>query len=94
MASVRKIAAALNGAPDGDGWVCRCPAHPDANPSLRVVDHGGKTLVYCRAGCTQSAVITALKKLGLWKRWGRGPARQEQQTDSPAPAQGSLPATR
>jgi hypothetical protein len=25
----------------------------------------------------------------LWKRWGRGPARQEQQTDSPAPAQGT-----
>ena len=85
--NARKIVAALNGAPDGDGWVCRCPAHADTNPSLRVVDRGGKTLVCCRAGCTQSEVITALKKLRLWKSWGRGVARRQQQDDKPAPAQ-------
>lgn len=82
-----KIAAALNGVPDRDGWVCRCPAHADTNPSLHVADRGSRTLVYCRAGCTQSAVVTALKKLGLWKSWGRGPTRREQQADKPEPAQ-------
>jgi hypothetical protein len=86
--NARKIVETLNGAPDGDGWVCCCPAHADVNPSLRLVERGGKTLVCCRAGYTQSAVIAALKKLRLWNRWGRaGAARRKQPDDKPAPKQ-------
>ena len=57
-----KVLAAL---PDrrksGRGWVARCPAHDDRNPSLSV-DPGddGRALVKCRAGCTTEAVVGAL----------------------------------
>jgi putative DNA primase/helicase len=65
-----KIAEALGGPliPDAKGnYVCHCPAHPDEHPSLAVRDGEGRgtILVYCRAGCQQSAVLAALKRLGL-----------------------------
>ncbi|MCB9229295.1 MAG: DUF3987 domain-containing protein [Deltaproteobacteria bacterium] len=52
--------------PCGDGWMASCPAHKDRNPSfsLRTVD--GKSLFKCHAGCTQEAVISALRSLGAW----------------------------
>ena len=43
-----------------------CPAHDDRNPSLFVSDKNGKILVKCFAGCSQEAVIAALRDLGLW----------------------------
>jgi len=44
----------------------RCPAHDDHKPSFSATDVGGKILVKCFAGCTQEAVIGALRDLGLW----------------------------
>jgi CHC2 zinc finger len=61
------IAKALNGRRSGSGWMARCPAHPDANPSLSVRESGGRILIHCFAGCTQHDVIAALRKLGLWQ---------------------------
>jgi len=43
-----------------------CPAHDDRNPSLSVSDKNGKILVKCWAGCSQEAVIGALRGMGLW----------------------------
>jgi hypothetical protein len=44
----------------GSGWMARCPAHDDRNGSLSVTDEpGGRTLVYCHAGCSFEAVVTA-----------------------------------
>ena len=43
-----------------------CPAHDDDKPSLVVSEGQGKTLVHCKAGCSQDAVIGALKERGLW----------------------------
>ena len=65
------IAKALGGHRSGRGWLARCPAHDDRNPSLSIRDGGdGKVLVYCHAGCSQEAVVAALKDRGLWNAGG------------------------
>jgi hypothetical protein len=58
---------------DNPGCACHkppghahCLAHNDPNPSLSVSERGGKTLVKCLGGCSQEAVIRALKEKGLW----------------------------
>lgn len=64
------IAAALgNARATGDGWMAKCPSHPDTRASLSLRDCGdGKVLVHCFAGCSQDAVIAALKRRGLWPK--------------------------
>lgn len=47
-------------------WMACCPAHGDKTPSLHIADVNGRVLVKCFGGCSQSAVINALKTLGLW----------------------------
>lgn len=43
------------------GWVARCPAHDDKNPSLSIGEGGdGRVLVRCHAGCTPEKVCAAL----------------------------------
>ncbi len=42
------------------GWMARCPAHGDSNPSLSVSERDGRILVHCHAGCTAQAVVEAL----------------------------------
>jgi len=65
--SPESIAKALGSARrEGAAWRCLCPVHDDHNPSLSVEDRDGKTLVICRAGCSQDAVIGALRARGLW----------------------------
>jgi len=43
------------------GWVARCPAHDDREPSLSVADEGGKVLLHCFAGCTFAEIVAALR---------------------------------
>src|SRR5262245_52735308 len=63
--SAAEIIERLGG--DPHTGMCRCPAHRDERPSLHVdVSDSGATLVHCFAGCTQDAVIAALRALGLW----------------------------
>ena len=58
---------ALEGYASGDGYLLCCPAHDDHNPSLSVRGAGdGRVLVHCHAGCSQEAVVSALKAMGLW----------------------------
>ena len=48
-------------------YVACCPAHDEKSPSFSIEDApDGKILVYCHAGCSQDAVIDALRFLGLW----------------------------
>lgn len=64
-----EIAQALpRGRKTGDGWIACCPGHEDKNPSLslRDADADGKILLNCFAGCDYTAVVAALKNLGLW----------------------------
>jgi putative DNA primase/helicase len=46
--------------------MCRCPAHDDNHPSLKVSQEHGRALFYCHTGCTQEAVIEALRARGIW----------------------------
>ncbi len=49
------IARALGGRKAGGGWMARCPAHADREPSLSIRDgDGNKVLVRCHAGCDQA----------------------------------------
>ena len=48
---------------NGNGWIACCPAHGDRNPSLAINERDGKILVHCHAGCSQEAVLAALKDL-------------------------------
>jgi len=61
-----EISQQLHGHRSGAGYVARCPAHDDKNPSLSLKDEDGKILVHCHAGCEQGAVVEALKARGLW----------------------------
>lgn len=47
--------------------MARCPAHDDSTPSLSISEApDGKLLVHCHAGCSQAAVIDALRAANLW----------------------------
>lgn len=51
----------------GEGWVARCPAHDDDEPSLSIRDgDNGVPLLKCHAGCSNLNVIAELCKLNLW----------------------------
>ncbi|MBL4591798.1 MAG: AAA family ATPase [Phycisphaerales bacterium] len=45
----------------GTGWMCRCPAHDDRNPSLSITPgDDGRALLKCHAGCSTESVIEAI----------------------------------
>ena len=60
------IAAALHGRKCGSRWIACCPAHKEKTPSFSICELDGRILVHCFAGCTQDAVIKALRDRGLW----------------------------
>src|ERR1700735_1842265 len=64
--SAVSIANELRGQKSGSGWVAKCPAHDDRNPSLSLREADGKILVHCHAGCDPRAVVAALRSRGLW----------------------------
>ena len=96
MPDIAHIAAQLgNASRSGKGWKCLCPAHNDHNPSLSLSEsEDGQTLVHCHAGCTQSAVIDALKDRSLWSvehglqpdQQRKGRIKQKTVPVSPVPA--------
>ena len=65
--TVDSVARSLKAGRSGSGWMAKCPAHDDHNPSLSIREKEGKVLVHCHAGCTQRDVINALKARGLWQ---------------------------
>lgn len=71
MMTAAAIAKALdpNYRTSGHGYVCKCPAHDDNMPSLKVSDGDeGKILVHCHAGCDPKAVIDKIDARGLWPK--------------------------
>jgi hypothetical protein len=61
------VAKALGGHKAGAGWMARCPAHDDREPSLSIRQReNGQVLIRCHAGCEQAQVIAALRSRGLW----------------------------
>jgi hypothetical protein len=66
------LAKALGGQKSGKGYMARCPAHDDQNPSLSITDSSdGKILMHCHAGCSQHDVINALRARGVLSLGGR-----------------------
>lgn len=60
------LAAALGGRKTSRGWRAPCPAHDDRHPSLDITETpDGRVLFICRAGCSQTEVIDALRARGL-----------------------------
>ena len=46
---------------NGTGWMARCPAHEDHNPSLHVSEGSeGRIILKCFAGCTAENIVAAL----------------------------------
>jgi len=74
--SADSIARALKARRSGPGWMAKCPAHDDHNPSLSIRDADGKVLLHCHAGCGQRDVIDALKAKGLWAERPAKPRRK------------------
>ena len=68
MIAAETISNELGGKPKpGCGYIACCPAHDDRNPSLSIDDgDNGLPLVNCLAGCSQAAVIEALKQRNVW----------------------------
>ncbi len=49
----------------GQGFVAKCPAHDDRDPSLSLCEDNGRILMKCFAGCKTETIV---RKLGLnWK---------------------------
>lgn len=70
MLDVERIAQTLAGdrRPQryNSGWLTWCPAHTDENPSFFITSTNNDKLLWkCLAGCSQSAVIEALKSQSL-----------------------------
>src|ERR1035438_6152653 len=42
------------------GWLARCPAHNDRNPSLSIGEKDGKILLKCHAGCSTDSIVAAV----------------------------------
>ena len=62
-----RIYQELQGQRHADGsYMCLCPAHNDKDPSLHITLKNGKILVHCFSGCSNEAVIEALRARGLW----------------------------
>ena len=56
-------------------WRACCPAHKDKDPSLDIEDGDKGPIFVCRAGCSQAAIIAALRAKGLWLDPPPSPAR-------------------
>lgn len=44
----------------GSGFMAKCPAHEDRNPSLSITQENGRILVHCHAGCATRDVLGAI----------------------------------
>ncbi len=59
---IHEFLAKLEGVHEsGGGWVARCPAHGDDNPSLSIArGEDGRILVHCHAGCSAAEVVQSM----------------------------------
>lgn len=69
--NAERIAKALGGRPNAEGWLCRCPlsthgkGRGDRNPSLSVRDGDTNLVVKCFSGCDPLDILDDLRKRGL-----------------------------
>jgi hypothetical protein len=53
----------LDAKPSSGGWIAKCPAHDDKNPSLSFTERDGKLLFHCHAGCPQNTVLEKIREI-------------------------------
>lgn len=80
LAAVRQI---------DSGWIARCPAHEDRNPSLSVsLGPNGRILICCHAGCSfreiAAAVGLGVREFGPDRPASRGPIRRSSGATKPS----------
>ena len=76
----RVITEALGGKWQGRYGLCRCPAHADGNPSLKISDSDTRGVdVHCFAGCDWKDIKNELRRQGLLA------GKVEQRCATPAP---------
>ena len=82
MTTAEHFVDLLSAKPNGAGWIAKCPAHEDRQPSLSI-DEGadGKVLLKCFAGCTTENIVAAI---GLTLR-DLFPTRSRSRSAKPAP---------
>ena len=86
------IVRALNAKRNGRSWLARCPVHDDRTPSLSIAQAEDRVLVHCHAGCSQEAVINALRSRGLWPGEATHAAPRPRQPQAPPPKPDDLAA--
>lgn len=48
--------------PTAGGWIARCPAHDDREPSLSISEgNDGRVLLHCHAGCNIDSITSAIR---------------------------------
>jgi putative DNA primase/helicase len=82
--SAASIAHELKAKRDGRGWMARCPAHDDRNPSFSIRQAEDRVLVHCFAGCSQDALIAALRARNLWAIVQDEPSRMSRSDGRPS----------
>jgi len=56
--------------PTNNGYLVRCPVHPDDQPSLSISEGtNGRILLYCFAGCDYRVVVNAFVEQGANPAW-------------------------
>jgi hypothetical protein len=63
-----------------DRWQARCLAHDDRKPSLSIRVADDRVLLRCHGGCSQEAVLDALRDRGLWS------CQQQRERPRPLPS--------
>jgi AAA domain len=60
-AAVEDIVQRLHAKKSGAGWMAKCPAHKDRNPSLSINEGSdGRVLLNCHAGCSLESILAAI----------------------------------
>ena len=65
MSTAHQLARALGAKRSGRQWVCRCPAHDDAEPSLIFWQGHSAIRFKCYSGCDSRDVLDAFRRRGL-----------------------------
>jgi hypothetical protein len=69
----RALVERLGGHWHGHYGLCRCPAHDDRTPSLRIAVGDKTLLVHCFAGCERISILRALHALDAGKAFSSDP---------------------
>src|SRR5262245_28494931 len=65
-APVGNLILRLDAKRSSEGWLAKCPAHDDRQPSLSISEgRDGRVLLHCHAGCALDEILSAA---GLTKR--------------------------